>query len=123
MVVCYALLTGAAPSVIRAAVMQILLLLAPLVKREEDTPTSLCAAMLVILLQNPWAVADLSFQLSFASMAGLLLFGNRLYHAMTRRARRKLPALAGKAARRAVCVGLRQSRCNGVYNAAGGLLV
>ena len=95
-VVCYALLTGAAPSVIRAAVMQILLLLAPLVKREEDTPTSLCAAMLVILLQNPWAVADLSFQLSFASMAGLLLFGNRLYHAMARRARRKLPALAAK---------------------------
>ena len=78
----YAVLTGASPSVIRASVMQILLLLAPLLGREEDTPTSLAAAMLLILLINPWAIADLSFQLSFAAMAGLLLFGKRIYNAM-----------------------------------------
>lgn len=78
----YTVLTGASPSTVRAAVMQIMLLLAPLLGREEDLPTSLSAAGLVILLRNPWAIADLSFQLSFAAMAGLLLFSHRLYRAV-----------------------------------------
>ena len=68
----YVVMTGGSASVLRAAVMQILLLLSPLAKRETDLATSLSAAMLLILLMNPWAVADLSFQLSFAAMSGIL---------------------------------------------------
>lgn len=70
----YAVMTGASPSVCRAAAMQLLLLLAPLVRREADTPTSLAAAGLVLLLENPWSIANVSFQLSFAAVAGLVLF-------------------------------------------------
>lgn len=70
----YAVMTGASPSVCRAAAMQLLLLLAPLVRRESDTPTSLAAAGLVLLLENPWSIANVSFQLSFAAVAGLALF-------------------------------------------------
>ena len=69
----YALMTGASPSVLRAALMLSLLLLAPLVGEENDPPTSLAFAGLVLLLQNPWAIANVSFQLSFAAVAGLLL--------------------------------------------------
>lgn len=78
LVLFFTLLTGAPPSVVRAAVMQILLLLAPQLYREVDMPTSLAAAMLVILLGNPWAVADPGFQLSFAAMAGMLLFSSKI---------------------------------------------
>lgn len=72
-VVLFALMTGASPSVCRAAVMQILLLCAPLARRENDAPTTLGAAALMLLAQNPWVIANVSFQLSFAAVAGLLL--------------------------------------------------
>ena len=78
LVVLFVLMTGASPSACRAAVMQILLLSAPLVRREQDTLTSLSAAALVLLLQNPWAIASVSFQLSFAAVLGLIVLGKPL---------------------------------------------
>ncbi|MBP3633603.1 MAG: DNA internalization-related competence protein ComEC/Rec2 [Oscillospiraceae bacterium] len=77
-VVSFALMTGASPSVCRAAVMQILLLCAPLARRERDNATTLGAAALLILAQNPWCIASVSFQLSFAAVAGLMLFCERI---------------------------------------------
>lgn len=72
-VVLFALMTGASASVCRAAIMELLLLAAPLVRRERDGFTTLGAAALVLLAQNPWAIASVSFQLSFAAVAGLFL--------------------------------------------------
>lgn len=74
----YALMTGATPSVLRAVFMFVPLLLAPLFREEHDPPTSLALAGLALLLMNPWSVADLSFQLSFGAVAGLLLATPRL---------------------------------------------
>lgn len=68
----YALLTGGRPSVVRACVMLILVLLAPLFDREGDPPTALSLALLVILLQNPYAAASIGLQLSFGAVAGIL---------------------------------------------------
>lgn len=79
LVLFFVLATGASPSVIRAAVMQIFFLLAPLLWRENDAPTSLCAALLLLLLQNPYAIANLGFQLSFGSMAGILWASGPIY--------------------------------------------
>lgn len=75
----YALLTGASPSVVRACVMLSLLVAAPLFRREGDGITSLCAALMGILLVNPFAAASISLQLSFAAMAGILAVTGRLY--------------------------------------------
>ncbi len=75
----YALLAGGKPSVVRSCVMVGFLLLAPLVGRESDPLTALGEAALVILLANPFAVASVSFQLSFASVVGLLAMSPRLY--------------------------------------------
>ena len=75
----YALLTGCSPSVVRACVMLGLLTAAPLFRREGDGPTSLCAALMAILLVNPFAAASISLQLSFAAMAGILAVSGRLY--------------------------------------------
>ena len=71
-VVLFAFVTGLSPSVCRASVMQILLLCAPLARRERDSATSLAAAALLLLFQNPWCIASVSFQLSFAAVAGLM---------------------------------------------------
>ena len=75
---CFILMTGAPPSAIRAGIMQSFLLLAPLFKRENDSATSLSAALALILLVNPYAAADVGLQLSFAAMAGVLLLGGRI---------------------------------------------
>lgn len=68
----YALLTGGSPSVVRACVMLVCLLAAPLCRRDSDPPTALAAALFLILLSNPFAAASVSLQLSFAAMTGLL---------------------------------------------------
>ena len=78
----YMAMAGCTPSVVRACVMVGLSLLAPLLGREGDAPTSLSAALLLILLVNPFAAASVSLQLSFAAVAGLLLLGPRLYGAL-----------------------------------------
>ena len=83
MLILYALMVGATPSVVRSCVMAGCMLLAPLAGREGDGPTSLSAALLAILLHNPFAVASVSLQLSFASVAGLLLVTPRLQAALT----------------------------------------
>ena len=75
----YAALTGGSPSVLRACVMLAFLLAAPLFQRDSDGPTSLLAALFLILLANPFAAASISLQLSFAAMAGILFLTPRLY--------------------------------------------
>lgn len=82
-IVFFILMTGASASAIRAGVMQTILLLAPLAKREEDPLTSLGAAGLLLVLLNPWSLYDVGLQLSFASVAGILLFAGKAYRAMT----------------------------------------
>ena len=81
----YALVVGAPPSVVRACIMLILVLLAPLFNRESDGLTSLSFALALILLANPCAVKGISLQLSFAAMAGVTLVTPRLYAAASPR--------------------------------------
>lgn len=79
----FAAMTGGSPSVLRASFMQGMLLLAPLLGREEDTPTSLALALFLLLLRNPYAAAGLGLQLSFASVAGICLVSGPLYRRWT----------------------------------------
>lgn len=79
-VVLFAAMTGGTPSVLRAAVMLAMLEIAPLLERECDPPTSLSAALLLLLLQNPFAAASVGLQLSFAAVAGIMLFSSRMQH-------------------------------------------
>ena len=78
----YAMMVGLTPSVVRACVMLSLFLLAPVFERESDPPTSLGFALLLILLQNPFAVKSVSLQLSFAALSGLIFITNPLIDRM-----------------------------------------
>ena len=93
----FAAVAGNSPSVLRAAFMQSMLLLAPLLGRENDTPTSLCAILLLLLVHNPYAAASVSLQLSFAAVAGICLFTGRLWERWDGKLPRK--GLGGKALR------------------------
>lgn len=74
----FAALAGNTPSALRAAFMSSLLLIAPLAGREPDKPTTLAAALFVLLLPCPYAAASVSLQLSFAAVAGIYLLTEEL---------------------------------------------
>lgn len=71
-------IAGNTPSVLRAAVMILMLQLAPLLDRERDGPTSLAAALFLLLWTNPFSAAHIGLQLSFAAVAGILLVSDRV---------------------------------------------
>ena len=86
----YALTVGLTPSVVRACVMLTMLLIAPIFRRESDPPTALSFALFLILAANPFAVKSVSLQLSFASMAGLILLTPKLYDRIREKKRGRL---------------------------------
>lgn len=77
--------SGFSPSVVRAVVMQAALLAAPLFYKENDSLTSLSLAMLILLLINPYAVAGVSFQMSFAATLGIILVTPGIQNKLTSR--------------------------------------
>lgn len=104
LLILFALVAGLRPSVVRAVVMQSFLLLAPVLRREADGPTSLSAALLLLLLQNPYAAASTGLQLSFAATAGILLFsGPALERLLDRFLPEEAPSRLNRLLRRAVC--------------------
>jgi len=74
----YMLMVGLTPSVVRACIMQIFLLTAPLCKRESDGLTALGSALLVLLAANPFAIGSVSLQLSFAATLGLVTLAPKI---------------------------------------------
>ena len=70
----FSAVAGFTPSVTRACVMILLMLLAQLFERDYDPPTALSASVLLMLLVNPTAIASVSLQLSAGCVAGILLF-------------------------------------------------
>ena len=79
LVVCFMAMIGFTPSVTRAGIMLCMVQIAPLLRRENDPPTALSAAGLLLLFLNPRAIAGAGFQLSFAAIAGLLLCSGKVY--------------------------------------------
>ena len=89
LVLFYAVLSGLVPPVIRAAVMGILSVVGIFLDREKTTLNLLGAAILGMLLWDPYYVYDVSFQLSVGASAGILLFYRPILHWMS--PFRKLP--------------------------------
>ncbi len=74
----FAVVGGLSPSIVRACMMQGLIILAMLFNREYDGPTELAFACLVMLLFNPLVITSVSFQLSVGCMVGIFLFQKRI---------------------------------------------
>ncbi len=69
----YVMMTGLAPSAIRAGLMAVMFWLAPLLQRKPDGLTALAWSALLILAWEPAQWRDIGFQLSFAAVLGLVL--------------------------------------------------
>jgi len=72
-VIAFAMVVGGEPSVVRAVVMGVAVLVALLVDREASVINCLALAALLILVGRPGDLSDPGFQLSFAATAGIVL--------------------------------------------------
>ena len=73
MVWVYILLTGAADSALRAGVLFTFLILGRALSRYAEAINLLAAAVLLLLLWDPWMIFHVGFQLSVMAVAGILL--------------------------------------------------
>lgn len=74
----YAFICGLSPSLVRAAVLISIFLLAKVLQRQSSPYNSLCVAAILILCFSPRQLFAPGFQLSFSAVLSILLFANPL---------------------------------------------
>ena len=79
MLALFAAVAGFTPSVVRACLMQGIMLLALMFNKEYDPPTALSFAVLTMLVINPLSVKSVSLQLSAGCMVGIFLFSGKIH--------------------------------------------
>lgn len=70
----YALITGLAPSVMRASLMFSLVTIGGALNRKSHIINSISASAFLLLLYNPAIIFDLGFQLSYSAVLGIVIF-------------------------------------------------
>lgn len=96
-ILCYAAITAFPPSVIRAGVMLSVVMAGKVFRRRGDAFNSLGIAAVMMLVQNPFSVADMGFSLSFLSTLGILLFSAKLQSAVMKPFENRVPSFLKKA--------------------------
>jgi competence protein ComEC len=79
----FVFVTGLSPSVTRAAVMISFVLIGKLMHRQINTYNILFASAFFLLTVSPSLITDVSFQLSFAAVLGILLYQPIIYRLLT----------------------------------------
>lgn len=75
----YAFVVGLRPSVVRATITSLFLMITLLAERDTDILNTLCVTAFAILIWNPQFLFDVSFQLSFAATAGIIYLYPKIY--------------------------------------------
>jgi competence protein ComEC len=94
-VVFFTILTGAEPSVLRAGVMACLALAGVLMGRPRTTASILAAAVLGLLILDPWLVWSVGFQLSVTATAGMVAAASPLADRLGRLLPKPIAVAAG----------------------------
>ncbi len=78
-VILYTLMTGLGASVIRAALMLLLILIGKLIDRDAHSVSLLALVAMLMLIYNPAFINDVGFQLSFIVTFGILTTANVIF--------------------------------------------
>lgn len=73
-IVLFMIMTGFSPSVVRAGIMTIVIMVGKIINKEADSLNSLGFACLLMCLVKPYAAVDIGFMLSVAATFGLIVF-------------------------------------------------
>ena len=71
-------LTNFTPSVMRASIMNILILIAGLIHRKSDLYCNLALSSIIILIINPYTILNMGFQLSYGGTIGIILLNQKI---------------------------------------------
>lgn len=74
----YMFITNFSPSITRAGIMGIIVLLSKLIYRKNDIYTSISISLLLILIYNPFLIQNLGLQLSYGGVVGIVLFNKSI---------------------------------------------
>ncbi len=74
----FIIITGASYSVVRACIMAIVVIGAKICYRKENFFTSICISLIIILIQNPFAINDIGLKLSFMGTTGIVIFNKSI---------------------------------------------
>lgn len=80
----YLLFTGAAPATARSVIMLAAVVLALWAERENEVLDALLLAALLLLIHDPAVLFDISFQLSFLSLWGIVVLTPLMLHPFTK---------------------------------------
>lgn len=69
----YMFLTGFSPSIVRASIMNIIILGAGIFHRKNDLATSVSLSLLIILIYNPFLIENIGLQFSYMATIGIVL--------------------------------------------------
>ncbi len=75
----FALLTGAAPSAMRAAFMFSLIVIGQSLKRDGNIYNTLAASAFCLLCYDPFLLMEVGFQLSYLAVAGIVYFQPKIF--------------------------------------------
>lgn len=75
----FAILTGAGPSIVRAAVMFSFIIIATMVKQNSSILNALAASAFFLLLLHPFYLWDIGFQLSYAAVLSIVIYQKKIY--------------------------------------------
>lgn len=85
---CFTLITGAAPSALRAAVMFSFFTTARFfIRRHPNKYNTLAASAFLLLCYDPFLLFDVGFQLSYLAVLGILIFQKPIFHLLASRNR------------------------------------
>ena len=76
----FSLLTGAAASVLRSAVMFTFIAVGKYISKQSSIYNSLAASAFVMLCYNPYFLWDVGFQLSYVAVIGIIIFQKAIYN-------------------------------------------
>lgn len=78
----FAELTGGTFSVYRAVIMSSILILSKLIYRKSDTLNNIAISCLILIVNNPYCILNLGFQLSFLGTMGIVMFNKKILNYM-----------------------------------------
>lgn len=73
-IIIFMMLTNMTPSVVRAGICSIIVILASIIHRKQDSFTSIAFAILYTLVENPFSLYNIGMQLSYAGTISIIIF-------------------------------------------------
>lgn len=85
MVILFIFISGATPSVVRAGVMAIILIMSEILSKQPSILSTIATSAIIILIYNPITICDVGFILSFGGTLGIILLNDSIKNYFTKK--------------------------------------